>query len=268
MLSVSTVPQLGQVSMYYNVVLSAYFLCMIKYNWTERKLVTVSKYVHVIVLVVGAALASASIPFHLGDYRWCYLQNPPYADSSLPGIFLFIVPVSLCILMITVMTVMVVLFVRFTEKRASRFSAKNGDDPGAMSALMKRMLFQSFFYVGAFYVVWPVMFASFMMRPTPSSYWFYVVAAILGPSQGICNAIIFFQRKKRALKSMFDAKSFFSKVGTAFMSRSSDTWTVVAKKKKRRSTNDSEDSQEHAYPGSSNISSDDISENMGMNVVR
>lgn len=237
--------QLGQVSMYYNVALSAYFLFMIKYNWTERKLVAVSKYIHGIVLVTGVALACSSIPFHLGDYRWCYLQNPPYADSSLPGIFFFIVPVSLCILMITVMTGMVVLFVRFTEKKAARYSAKQRDEPAAMSALLKRLLFQSFFYVGAFYVVWPVMFASFMVRPTPSNYWFYVVAAILGPSQGIFNAVIFFQRKKRALKSMLNVKPFLSKISTVFMKRSSEM--VPPGEREKRRSSDSQDSQESAY---------------------
>jgi hypothetical protein len=47
------------------------------------------------------------------------------------------------------------------------------------------------------------MFDSFMMRPTQQNYWFYALAAILGPSQGIFNALIFLQRKRKSLAAMF-----------------------------------------------------------------
>jgi hypothetical protein len=52
------------------------------------------------------------------------------------------------------------------------------------------------------------------------------------------------------MKSMFNVKPFFSKVTTAFMSRSSE-YTMSGKRTKRRSSNDSEDRQEIGCAGSS-----------------
>lgn len=198
--------------MYYNVALCLYFVLVIKYNWMERKFAACIKWMHALVLAVAFILAFLSIPFHVGDYRWCYIQNPPYAESRLPGILLFILPVSVSIIMITCLSISVVWYVRKTERRVERFSVKQGS--AGISPLLKKTLYLSFFFVGAFYIVWPIMFASFIMRPTSSNYWFYVVAAILGPSQGIFNCLIFFQRKKRALSAMLSTIPVVSWIST------------------------------------------------------
>jgi len=140
--------------------------------------------------MLGFGLAFGSIPFHLGDYRMCYIQTKPYATSELPGYLFMIIPVSMSILAITCLTISVVYYVFKTERQSRNISARQ-----EQLTLTKRTMWQSLFFLGGFYVVWPVFFVSFLARPRPSNYWFYVLASLLCPSQGIFNAFVYFRRR-------------------------------------------------------------------------
>jgi hypothetical protein len=51
--------------------------------------------------------------------------------------------------------------------------------------MASRTFWQSLWFLLAFYLVWPVMFSTFVLEPNPRNYWFYVVGSVLGPSQGM-----------------------------------------------------------------------------------
>mmetsp|Transcript_22700 Transcript_22700/g.32501 ORF Transcript_22700/g.32501 Transcript_22700/m.32501 type:complete len:225 (-) Transcript_22700:61-735(-) len=120
----------------------------------------------------------------------CYIQTKPYAPSELPGFLFMIVPVSMSILAITCLTTSVVYYVFVTERQSCHTSARQ-----EQLALTKKTLWQSLLFLCGFYVVWPVFFVSFLARPRLSNYWFYVLASLLCPSQGIFNALVYFRRR-------------------------------------------------------------------------
>lgn len=168
-------------------------------TWMDREEVQkIAKWAHASVIAVGLIMASASIPFHFGSWRWCYILRPPFRESYVPSVMFFVLPVSLAIVAITVATSMMVWYVRTQERKTMKMSMTK-----SVAKLTKKTFWQSLWYLMVFYLVWPISFATYLMWITPSNYWFYVVAAILGPSQGIGNALVFFNKKRATLKKMY-----------------------------------------------------------------
>ena len=174
--------QLGLTAVYYSVILSMYFLLVVKYDWNERKFVQVSRYVHLCAVGMGLIMAFAVIPFAAPDWRWCYIGTPPQADSWLPGIFFFIIPIALSILAMTVITVIFVLHVQTVYSRTKGRALNSGGQ--RKGSLASRTFWQSFWFLGVFYTVWPIQFVAFVVPTVPSNYWIYLMAAIFGPLQG------------------------------------------------------------------------------------
>lgn len=167
--------------MYYNVALSMYFLLVIKYSWTDRRLQKIRRYVHTGILLVGFILAGSSIPFHEPDYRWCYVAWPPIGASYVPGLVFFVVPVGLCITAITILTVHLVLYVQQVNRKSSASSLSN---PRASTSMASRTFWQSLWFLAAFYLVWPVMLLTFIVPQAADKFWWLLVGAALGPLQG------------------------------------------------------------------------------------
>jgi hypothetical protein len=172
--------QAGQISMFYNVALSTYFLLAIKYNWTDRRFQKIGPYIHTGLLATGFVLAFGSIPFHQPHYRWCYIAWPPVGESYVPGLIFFIAPVGICILAITVLTVQLVFHVYRLVNRSSQRSMSSSSHQVSV-----RTFWQSLWFLAAFYLVWPVMLSTFIMKGVPhQNAWWIMVGAVLGPSQG------------------------------------------------------------------------------------
>lgn len=187
--------QMGFTSVFYNVILCVYFLLVVKYNWTDRRFRKIGKWVHLTVFLIGFGLSLAVIPFATPDWRWCYVGTPPQTNSWLPAVFLFILPVALSILAITVITFIFVLHVRSAGHGRSQELRVNPRE-GKINALIRRTMWQSVWFLAAFYAVWPIQFAAMVIVAVPSSYWVYLVAALLGPLQGLLNAMVFFYRER------------------------------------------------------------------------
>jgi hypothetical protein len=167
--------------MYYNVVLSMYFLLIVKHDWQDRRFQVIGKYVHAGIIFVGLGLAFASIPYQEPNYRWCYVAWPPIGGSYTPGLVFFIVPVGLCILALTILTVMLVKHVNQVENKTRGKSLSTKVSANSMAS---RTFWQSLWFLAAFYLVWPVLFATFIMPHVPENFWLLVVGSVLGPSQG------------------------------------------------------------------------------------
>lgn len=144
-------------------------------------------------------MACGSIPFHQGHLRWCYINRPPVENSYVPAIMFFVAPVSVAILVITILTVLMVSFVVRQERKTMNRSMRRGK----VSSLSSKTFWQSLMYLLAFYLVWPLMFASYLVWMGPDTYWLFMLASVLGPSQGLFNAIVFFHRKRGALLKIF-----------------------------------------------------------------
>ena len=167
--------------MYYNVALTMYFLLVIKYDWKDRRFQVIKKYVHAGILCVGLSLAFASIPYHEPNYRWCYVAWPPIGATYTLGMVFFIVPVGMCILVITILTFLLVKHVNQVDAktRAKSLSSKKSAD-----SMASRTFWQSLWFLAAFYIVWPVLFATFILPLVPQNFWCFVIGSVLGPSQG------------------------------------------------------------------------------------
>lgn len=159
--------------------------------------------VHGTLFFVGLVLSFAAIPFIERDYRWCYIGWPPIGTTYTPGIVLFILPVGISILIITVLTAMLVCFVGKLERKTARHSLTSG----TRGSLASKTLWQSVWFLLAFYVVWPVTCSTYIMPMHPDLYWWYVIAAILSPAQGFFNACVFFSRHRRKIHASV-AKAF------------------------------------------------------------
>ena len=212
--------QIGTVSVYYNVLLCAYFLLVVKYDWTERKFSKIAKWVHLGAVAIGLIMAFAVIPFASPDWRWCYLGTPPQAASWLPGLFFFIIPVALCIVAMTVLTV---IFVRRVQQVYRKTVAKSTREQGEIrrtGSLASRTFWQSVWFLAAFYAVWPIQFAAFVVPTVPSNYWIYLLAAILGPLQGFLNALVVFCRDRRSIqrRASQSTSKLLSRLGPFFAS--------------------------------------------------
>ena len=224
--------QIGTVSVYYNVLLCAYFLLVVKYDWTERKFSKIAKWVHLGAVAIGLIMAFAVIPFASPDWRWCYLGTPPQTASWLPGVFFFIIPVALCILAMTVLTV---IFVRHVQQvyRKTQSKSMHGKGQGKGSkrgSLASRTFWQSVWFLAAFYAVWPIQFAAFVVPTVPSNYWIYVLAAILGPLQGFLNALVVFSRDRESIQRRVSQsmRKLRSRFGAMFTSTGSASEVVGA----------------------------------------
>ena len=215
--------QIGTVSVYYNVLLCAYFLLVVKYDWTERKFNKIAKWVHLGAVAVGMIMAFAVIPFASPDWRWCYLGTPPQAVSVLPGLFFFIIPVALCILAMTVLTVIFVRHVQQVYRKTQSKTMKGKAKGQKRVSLASRTFWQSVWFLAVFYAVWPIQFAAFVVPTVPSNYWIYLLAAIFGPLQGFLNALVVFCRDRRSIqrrasqntrKLLYRFGPFISKTGS------------------------------------------------------
>lgn len=178
--------QVGQISMFYNVALSTYFLLSIKHSWKDRRFQKIGKCCHAGLLVVGLAMAFASIPFHEPDYRWCYIPRPPISVSYIPGLVFFILPVGACLFVITVLTVLLVCHVHQVEKKTRQTSTRTNSNSWA-----RRTFWQSLWYLAAFYLVWTVLISTYILKATPQNIWWKVVGAVIGPSQGTSSPLEF-----------------------------------------------------------------------------
>lgn len=179
--------------MYYNVALSMYFLLVIKHSWSDRRFQQIGKYVHTVLVGAGLVSAFASIPFQEPNYRWCNVAWPPIGASYAPGLVFFLAPVGLCILVITILTIQLVHFVHVVENKSK---AKSMWNKSRRSRMASRTFWQSLWFLVAFYLVWPVMFSTFVMLPKPRNFWFFLVGSALGPSQGMSAFYLWLMRNQ------------------------------------------------------------------------
>ena len=182
--------QLGQTSMFYNLVLSVYFLLVIAFNWKEKQLRRYRLWVHLVVLLIGFGMAIAALPHIAPQFGVCGILPPLTAGQWQVSLF-YTAPVSIVLMSLTVSTVWICVHVYCQQKRVQQWMFDQ------RLKLTRMVLWQSFCYVLAFYVTLPVVLLSFYIQfTTRSHYWLLFTTAALAPLQGMMNAIVYFQRSR------------------------------------------------------------------------
>jgi hypothetical protein len=183
--------QLGQTSLFYNLLLSVYFLLLVKYNWKERRFRKYRNYVHVPILVAGIALAVGSNHFDVPQLSFCYVARPPEITSFVPITLLFTVPTGVALVTIVSCNVIMCYHVYSTEKATLKWSAKQN------LALTKKVVWQAIFYCGVFIVTLPYLMINYYAKfKGQNAFWQFTLSAMFTPSQGFLNSLIFFQRDR------------------------------------------------------------------------
>jgi hypothetical protein len=154
--------QLGFTSIFFNVALTTYYVLVIVYNWRETRLIKLQYWFYTIPVLLGSTLAFAGIPFYTNNIMACYVNAPPLAEKYTVIALLAVVPVCFVVLFCTTAMARVYLHVRHQQKRASNWRMG-----GSGKCIEQQVLWQSVFYVGAFYISWPIQVVGIFMSEPP-----------------------------------------------------------------------------------------------------
>ena len=184
--------QLGQTSMFYNLCLSLYFLLVVCFNWKERQIKIWKWVVHGAVLTVGFGMAFGALPFISAQFGVCGILPPLTADQWQVSLF-YTAPVCIVLFILTAVTVMICLYVYKKHRRVRKWMVESN----RKLSLTRKVFWQSFWYVMAFYLTLPCVLVTFYVEyKSQHDFWLLVVAAVLAPLQGLMNALIYFQRSR------------------------------------------------------------------------
>jgi hypothetical protein len=111
--------QLGLTSVFYNALLSIYFLLMVKYNWREQHFLKFRRWVHLPLNLLGIGMAAGAAPFYSPQFAVCYIVQPPVATNWLPLSFFYTLPVTSALFILVYSTVVICIKV-FTQEQAVR----------------------------------------------------------------------------------------------------------------------------------------------------
>jgi len=111
--------QLGLTSVFYNALLSIYFLLMVKYNWREVHFQKYRRWVHLPINLLGLGMAFGASPFYYPQLAVCYIVQPPVALNWLPLAFFYTLPVTLALFTLVYSTIVICVKV-FTQEKAVR----------------------------------------------------------------------------------------------------------------------------------------------------
>lgn len=104
---------------------------------------------------------------------------------------------------------------------------------GKSLAITKKVFWQSFWYVMAFYVTLPFVLLSFYLPyDSPDDFWIFAVTAVLAPLQGFMNAFVYFQRNKGLVEILVSLYESLSASLSATLKRCLHSTQVKMGKKK------------------------------------
>lgn len=203
--------QLGFAAMFFNTSLTLYYMLTISQGWTESRIRRVRVYLLAIPFGLGIVLACAGIPAYVALGHACWLPSlfitGLFGFTPLYSIFVGVVPICVAIAAITLMQARIFYFVRQSEQQMLkwRFSRRKLDANGSgnttisMTEREKKVFWQSALYVFSFYITWPVVLTSLLVKPDryedPLSVAYKVdsAASFLWPLQGFFTCIIYFR---------------------------------------------------------------------------
>jgi hypothetical protein len=130
--------QWGYTSVFYNALLSIYFLLMVNYNWKEERFRRWRRYWHAVVCVPGLALAIGGYAFYDAQLAVCYVVPPPLTASWIPLSVFYTIPVSSSLLILVGTTGAICRRVYKQEKASMKWRTRKD------WKLSKKVFWQSF----------------------------------------------------------------------------------------------------------------------------
>ena len=203
--------QLGFAAMFFNTSLTLYYMLTIAQGWNESRTRRVRVYLLAIPFALGLVLACAGIPAYVALGHVCWLPSifitGLFGFTPLYSILIGVVPICVAIAAITLMQGRIFYFVRQSEQKMLkwRFSRRKLDANGSGNTTMsmtereRKVFWQSALYVLSFYITWPVVLTSLLIKPDryedPLSVAYKVdsAASFLWPLQGFFTCIIYFR---------------------------------------------------------------------------
>eukprot|EP00980_Cylindrotheca_fusiformis_P028747 scaffold22642_cov134-Cylindrotheca_fusiformis.AAC.2 len=187
--------QVGFTSMIFNLLLSLYFWLTVSRRWKEYQMKKIRFPIYCVVVLIWTGMAVGGIPLYEASLYICGLPIPLFGGSWYPIVFYFFVPYAICLIGVTVATIMLFLSVYKLERSSSRWRLAVRSDGDSMT---EKVFWRCFWYLLAFYIPWPIYFASYFVELTERNYPFWVVLQICTPSQGFFNSLVYYQRNIRS----------------------------------------------------------------------
>jgi len=196
--------QLGYIgSISCNLTLSVYYLLVIVYNRREQQMKKTRPFLLGLPILIALSMACAGIPFYNCINFLCSIVPPPTGDSWLPTIFFTILPISTVFVGSSVIMLVIYCSVRKQTRAAMKWSMAARALSNASSSrrriamtpsqkMERAVQWQAFFYVGAFFVSWPVYMVG-LVKSNSQTYALWVLVALLAPLQGFTNCLIYFR---------------------------------------------------------------------------
>jgi len=196
--------QLSIASPLYNAALSVYYLLVIRFQFSEDDSRKYEPWLHGISIIVSLFTAIVGLAFDLYTEATfgCWIASSRLRSNAfIFQIFMWLIPLSLCMVLITLSQIAIVTQVREAERGSRRFSTLR------RRSWSEQVFWQSIWYVGTFYVTWiiPGLFL-FIWKffPQFSAPWFGIPIAILTPLQGCFNAIVYFRPRYLRYIKMYE----------------------------------------------------------------
>lgn len=175
----------------YNVSLAIYYWLVIVKRWKESRLRKAMIYFHATPVIVTIAFAFGGLPL----YDWlpfvCHMQLFPIDDHLVEILVFILIPILVTVAILTLTLLNIFFHVRRTEQKAQRYLY------GDKVSLQRRVFWQSFSYLLAFYIAWPSILAGTLLGGIrgSASFGYSIILLFVIPLQGMSNAIVFFRHR-------------------------------------------------------------------------
>eukprot|EP00562_Extubocellulus_spinifer_P031044 CAMPEP_0178709180 /NCGR_PEP_ID=MMETSP0699-20121125/17068_1 /TAXON_ID=265572 /ORGANISM="Extubocellulus spinifer, Strain CCMP396" /LENGTH=455 /DNA_ID=CAMNT_0020357561 /DNA_START=154 /DNA_END=1520 /DNA_ORIENTATION=+ len=170
---------------------SHYYLLVIKYGWSDNKIVKYRLWLFGVPILIGLIVALVGIPHYRSIIIWC--NNCSTWQLELP--------IVIVIVMVTVIMLIVCWHVRQQAKATKTYGLR------ASRCVSRAVFWQSFFYLISFYLTWvPYLALQFSWADSQDYFYRYgltLFASTMVPLQGFWNSIVYFRlRVKKYLPSL------------------------------------------------------------------
>lgn len=199
-------------SVIYNACLSLYYLLIVKYNYKDRQMKKIEKWMHLVPLTFGIVTAIAALALDIyNPANWdCWIAPGPGGErkhlaNALQWAFFF-GPLWVSMLFSSFCVLQIYRHVRNNEKKSSKWRTPKAKKMKQTKAVAT----QGKLYVGAFIVTW--LFPTIarliqLLGGTPSS-WLILLSGTFIPCQGFFNAIVYFRLRFKKCGADYPDKSW------------------------------------------------------------
>ena len=183
--------------------LCIYFMLLIRYNWSERRLRKVEWMMRLTICLV---FVGSLFPLFYDSFNptllFCWINSYPIScDTSeeyecLRGenaimfrLLLLSIPIVLCVTIVIVTMSLLYISVKKQDRLVSGYRSSRGNQ--SYSRVSRKVFMKVAWYIGTFSFIWIPPILIILIRKGPINFWLLLMTSTLNPLQGFFNAIIF-----------------------------------------------------------------------------